>query len=59
MNKRKVHTRISAAIIAIGVVLMAGKIYFDSEPGLVPLLLVVVGGAWNVIARVRFRSRGE
>ena len=48
---------LSAVVIAIGVVLMAGKIHADSEPGAVPLLLVVLGIAWHVGVRWRGRSR--
>ena len=43
-------------VLAIGVVLMTGKIYADSEPGLIPLLLVVIGTVWYCFARVRNRK---
>ena len=48
---------LSALTIAIGLVLMSGKIYVDSEPGAIPLLLVVLGTGWYLLARVRARSR--
>jgi hypothetical protein len=44
-------------IFVIGVVLMVGKIYADSEPGAIPLLLVVVGVGWYLVTRFRGRSR--
>lgn len=50
-----VHATLSATVIAIGAVLMAGKIYADSEPGLIPLVLVVSGIVWRTITAVRRR----
>ena len=47
----------SSLLIAIGLVLMAGKIVFDSEPGAIPLLLVILGVAWLLIARARARRQ--
>lgn len=48
--------RLSILTLAIGLVLMVGKIYADSEPGAIPLLLVVVGLGWYFITRVRTQS---
>ncbi|WP_166210376.1 hypothetical protein [Cognatiluteimonas telluris] len=57
-NRGRVLQRIlSACAIAVGVVLMAGKIHADGEPGAIPLLLVVLGTAWHVGGRWRGRSR--
>jgi hypothetical protein len=56
LEKLKVHKILSALAIAIGFVLMVGKIYADSEPGAVPMLLVVLGMGWYFITRVRTRS---
>ena len=59
MNTRerlKVHKILSALTIAIGFVLMLGKIYADSEPGAIPILLVVLGMGWYFITRARARS---
>ncbi|MES2757072.1 MAG: hypothetical protein V4693_06830 [Pseudomonadota bacterium] len=53
----KLHTRISLAIMAIGAVLMAGKMYADSEPGLLPLMLVAIGIIWFCFARCTTRSQ--
>jgi hypothetical protein len=47
---------LSILTIAIGLVLMVGKIYADSEPGAIPLLLVVLGMVWYFITRARSRS---
>ena len=56
IEKLKIHTLISAIVIAIGVVLMIGKIYADSEPGGIPILLVLLGLGWHFITRLRIRS---
>ena len=50
------QTHTSLMVLAFGVVLAIGKIYADSEPGALPLLLIVVGTAWFFITRVRARS---
>jgi hypothetical protein len=52
----KVQSLLSLLIIAIGAVLMAIKIVADSEPGLIPLVLVVGGLAWYIVARARRRA---
>lgn len=44
---------IPLSLVAIGAALMALKIVEDSEPGAIPLLLVLIGGAWHLIARRR------
>ena len=56
MKKLKVHTILSAMTIVIGLILMVGKIYADSEPGGIPILLIVFGMGWYFITRVRMRS---
>ena len=57
LERLKVQKILSALTIAIGFVLMTGKIYADSEPGAIPMLLVVLGTGWYLVARVRTRSR--
>jgi hypothetical protein len=59
MEKLKVHTLLSLLVIAVGLVLMAYKIYADSEPGLIPLLLVVLGIGWYTVTRARIGSQNE
>jgi hypothetical protein len=56
MTELTMQSRISIIIIAIGLALMVMKIYADSEPGAIPLLLVVLGVGWYVITRFRTRS---
>ena len=55
----KTHAILSSLIIALGVVLMVMKIYADSEPGAIPLLLVVSGIGWCVAARFRARAHDQ
>jgi hypothetical protein len=57
MRKRQIHLIFSALLTAIGVLLAAFKIVEDSEPGLIPLVLVALGIAWHVTARRRFPSK--
>lgn len=52
-EQRRVHQILSILLIVVGLVLMIGKIYADSEPGLIPILLVLAGAARYVAARVR------
>lgn len=56
MEKLKVHTILSVLTTVIGLVLMIYMIYVESEPGAIPLLLVVFGTGWYLITRVRIRS---
>ncbi len=56
-EKLKVQKMLSALIVAVGFVLMSGKIYAESEPGAIPILLVVLGTGWYLLARTRARPR--
>ena len=57
LEKLKVQKMLSALTVAVGFVLMAGKIYADGEPGAIPMLLVVLGAGWYLVARARARPR--
>lgn len=50
-----VHSLIAVLIIVIGFVLMIGKMIVDSEPGGIPILLVLVGTGWYGIQRIKSR----
>lgn len=56
-ERLKVHKTISVVTIVIGLVLMIGKIYADSEPGAIPLLLTLLGIGWYLVTRARSRSQ--
>ncbi len=59
MEEAKMQSLLSAIIFVIGIMLMVGKIYVDSEPGAIPLLLVAIGAGGYVITRYRNRSQPE
>jgi hypothetical protein len=48
---------IALAVVVLGGVLMAAKIHADSEPGALPLALVLGGVAWLAITQWRLRNR--
>ena len=52
-SKTTLHKTLSLATLALGAVLMAGKIYADSEPGLIPIVLVLIGLVGYGAARMR------
>jgi hypothetical protein len=54
-RKLVVHTVLSILVTVIGVVLLIYMITAEDEPGALPLLLIVSGVAWLIIARVRLR----
>lgn len=58
-KKINIQTGLSGLIIMIGIILMVGKIYVDSEPGAIPLLLIIFGFGWFFITRSRIRSQHE
>jgi hypothetical protein len=52
-----VQKAMSLAVSVLGCLLMAGKIHADSEPGAIPLLMVALGIAWQLVVRIRSRAR--
>jgi len=48
---------IAATVAALGAVLLGYMVVVESEPGLLPLVLIVVGVAWFFVARRRDRVR--
>lgn len=57
MEKLAVHKILSTVTLVIGVLLLIYMVRVESEPGAIPLLLVVVGIGWHVVTRVRSRAR--
>jgi hypothetical protein len=55
-KKLKTQTLLSLLILGIGILLMVFKIYADSEPGAIPLFMVLVGAAWYFIIRLKLRQ---
>lgn len=58
-KKLKVHTILSSLTLVIGVMLLIYMITVESEPGAIPLLLIVFGIGWYLITRARIRSHRE
>ncbi len=52
----RLHKIISILTIVIGVVLMIYMISVESEPGAIPLLLILLGAGWYLVTRVRSQS---
>lgn len=50
------HRKLSLSITAIGVALLAYMIPVEGEPGLIPLLLILLGLGWYFVARAQTRS---
>jgi hypothetical protein len=48
---------VSVLVTVIGLALMSFKIYADSEPGAIPILLVLAGISWFVFAKTRKQER--
>ncbi len=48
---------VPGTILGVGLVLVAGMVWTEGEPGALPLLLVVVGAVWCALARLRARPR--
>jgi len=46
----------SAAVIVVGILLMATMMYVESEPGGIPVLMVLAGVAWHLLIRRRQRA---
>jgi hypothetical protein len=48
---------LSAALAAIGAALVAMMVVVESEPGALPLALLVIGVGWHLVARRRLRAQ--
>ena len=52
----KTVKRISVAVLIIGALLAAMMIYTESEPGALPLALILAGGIGYVTTRLKLRG---
>jgi hypothetical protein len=50
---RKLHTLFSLLLLAAGLSLLAFMVTVEGEPGALPLALVVAGGSWFGLTRLR------
>jgi positive regulator of sigma E activity len=58
-KKIKASSLVSILILVIGVLLMVFKIVVDSEPGAIPLLLIVIGAGWFFASKFQLRSQAK
>jgi lipoprotein signal peptidase len=56
-KKLKIKELISVLTIVIGILSMLMKIYEDSEPGAIPLLLILLGAGGYLITRGQIRKQ--
>ena len=56
IKKLKMQKRLSLLAVAIGTALMIYMITVESEPGAIPVLIVVAGAGWYLFTWSRLRS---
>ena len=54
---QKINTLLSLSTVVIGLILMTFMVTVESEPGAIPLFLILSGTIWYFIARTRTRSK--
>ena len=54
---QKINTLLSLSTVVIGLILMTFMVTVESEPGAIPLFLILSGTIWYFIARIRTRSK--
>ncbi|GCC50102.1 hypothetical protein SanaruYs_03170 [Chryseotalea sanaruensis] len=58
-SRLRMQKLLSIQLIVFAVLLLAFKIYADSEPGALPLLLLLIGCSWYLNNRYRLKSQGH
>jgi hypothetical protein len=58
-NKQRatLHTVFPIILLVIGLFLVVFKIYADSEPGALPLFLLLVGTLWLIVTRLKKKQQ--
>lgn len=56
-RKLVIHSVLSLFITALGVAGVLYMIFVEDDPAAVPLVLIALGIAWFIIARMRLRPR--
>jgi hypothetical protein len=56
-GKLRLHTLLAATLTLLGMALVAFMVVVESEPGALPLAMVLAGSAWLGITRWRARRR--
>jgi len=52
----KTQLLVSLIITTIGILLMIFMIISESEPGAIPLLIIIFGAGWYFITKLKIRS---
>ncbi len=52
----RIHFILSSLLIVIGAILLAFMVTVESEPGAIPLLILLIGIGWSLITNFRMRS---
>lgn len=55
----KRQSLLSKLTLAFGVLLVTFKIYADSEPGAIPLLITIVGAGWYLLLRFKLWAKSQ
>jgi hypothetical protein len=53
------QTLLPKLIMVVGILVMVYKIFADSEPGAIPLLVILVGAIWYFVKRVQLWSHNR
>ena len=56
LRRLVVQRALAAALLAVGLALLAFMVAAEGEPGLLPLLLVLGGGAGLAVSQLRLRA---
>jgi hypothetical protein len=59
MKKGNVQTLLSLFVLAAGLGLLAMMITSEGEPGAIPLALILIGGVWFGVTRLRGKRRAD
>lgn len=57
VDKIQMNSLLSVLTMIIGIALLVFMIIVESEPGAIPLLLIITGVGWYVITRYRLGSK--
>ncbi|WP_440999460.1 hypothetical protein [Fodinibius sp. SL11] len=57
VDKIRLYSLLSVLTIIIGIALLVFMTIVESEPGAIPLLLIVTGAGWYFITRYRLGSK--
>lgn len=56
-STNKIQFILSSIVIAVGILLLIFMVTVESEPGAIPLALIVTGVSWNFVIRRKSKSK--